>query len=277
MKKSAPALLSLAVVCCLYPSGVVNANHAWGKYHWDLSTEQTLLDPLDLGDNTSTAAWGASLDLASVDWNFSVLQNEVSLGASNANCDPTSGRVEICNGEYGNNGWLGIASIWALRGRENHITQAVVKLNDTYFNTPTYDSAAWRQFVMCQEVGHTFGLDHQDENFDNANLGTCMDYTSDPDGTLTGDLSNLQPNQHDFDQLTSIYAHLNSTDGGGGGSGGGKGGGNGGGRGKPADVAPAGAADFGVAVSLDAAGRGNIYVQELPGNRVVITHVLWAN
>jgi hypothetical protein len=33
---------------------------------------------------------------------------------------------------------------------------------------------------MCQEVGHTFGLDHQDENFNNTNLGTCMDYTNDP-------------------------------------------------------------------------------------------------
>ena len=57
---------------------------------------------------------------------------------------------------------------------------------------------------MCQEVGHTLGLDHQDENFDNPNLGTCMDYTSDP-GT------NQHPNQHDYDELEAIYAHLDTT------------------------------------------------------------------
>ncbi|MEK7208262.1 MAG: hypothetical protein AAB699_01800 [Patescibacteria group bacterium] len=63
---------------------------------------------------------------------------------------------------------------------------------------------------MCQEIGHTFGLDHQDVNFSNANLGTCMDYTSDPDGTINSQLDNQHPNQHDYDQLATIYTHLDS-------------------------------------------------------------------
>ncbi|MBI1895150.1 MAG: hypothetical protein HYS04_01245, partial [Acidobacteria bacterium] len=45
---------------------------------------------------------------------------------------------------------------------------------------------------------------HQDEDFNNPNLGTCMDYTSNPS-------SNQHPNQHDYDQLELIYAHLDST------------------------------------------------------------------
>ena len=52
--------------------------------------------------------------------------------------------------------------------------------------------------VMRQEVGHVFGLAHQDEDFNNPNLGTCMDYTGDPE-------SNQHPNQHDRDQLDTIY------------------------------------------------------------------------
>jgi hypothetical protein len=68
---------------------------------------------------------------------------------------------------------------------------------------------------MCQEIGHTFGLDHQDETFNNANLGTCMDYTNDPDGGSGGavadDPSNEHPNAHDFEQLETIYAHTDST------------------------------------------------------------------
>ncbi len=57
---------------------------------------------------------------------------------------------------------------------------------------------------MCQEVGHTFGLDHQDENFDNAPLGTCMDYSNDP-------VPNQHPNTHDYNELVTIYSHLDST------------------------------------------------------------------
>ena len=38
---------------------------------------------------------------------------------------------------------------------------------------------------MCQVGGHDFGLDHQDEDFINANLNTCMDYTNDPKATNT--------------------------------------------------------------------------------------------
>ena len=68
---------------------------------------------------------------------------------------------------------------------------------------------------MCQEIAHTFGLDHQDEIFDNANLGSCMDYTNDPDGGLGGavndDPSNEYPNAHDFEQIETIYAHLDSS------------------------------------------------------------------
>ena len=89
----------------------------------------------------------------------------------------------------------------------SHITQAVAKMNDTYFNTATYNSPAWRRLVMCQEIAHDFGLDHQDEDFDNANLGSCMDYTSDPDGPP----SNEHPNAHDFAQIDDIYDHLDST------------------------------------------------------------------
>jgi hypothetical protein len=112
-------------------------------------------------------------------------------------CRATLGRVEVCNTTYGKNGWLGIAQIW-ISGA--HITQGTVKLNDSYFNGSPYNTSAWRNLVSCQEVGHTFGLDHQDENFTNANLGTCMDYTNNP-------IPNQHPNDHDWVELGLIYNH----------------------------------------------------------------------
>jgi hypothetical protein len=52
---------------------------------------------------------------------------------------------------------------------------------------------------MCQEVGHTVGLDHQDTSLDNPNLGTCMDYTSNP----LGPPDNEHPKKHDYDELVT--------------------------------------------------------------------------
>jgi hypothetical protein len=199
--------------CALLFSTASMADHAWGAYHWERSINPFTVP---LGSNVDSE-WEIYLGFAPTDWFVSgVLNTTVIAGSSSPRrCKTTSGTVQVCNLTYGNNGWLGIASISISGG---HITAGYVKLNDTYFNTTKYDDPAWRQMVMCQEIGHTFGLGHQDENFSNANLGTCMDYTSDPDGTLNGQLPNEHPNAHDYGQLTDIYAHLDSNDSGGGGS-----------------------------------------------------------
>jgi len=174
------------------------ATHSWGGYHW---ARQSNPFTLKLGDNVNTT-WDQFLITTASDWNQSSVLDvaKVSGLANPKNCRPTSGRVEVCNSKYGNNGWLGIAQIWASSG---HITQGITKVNDTYFNTARYNTSAWRNLVMCQEVGHTLGLDHQDEIFDNPNLNTCMDYTNSPD-------SNQHPNAHDYEELSLIYAHLDS-------------------------------------------------------------------
>ncbi len=177
------------------------AEHSWNGYHWARTSNPF---PLKLGDNVSST-WDPYLATASSDWSqSSVLDTEVVPGSTKPkSCRPTAGRVEVCSASYGNTGWLGLAQVWV---SGSHITQGVVKVNDTYFSTSTYNTPAWRRLVVCQEVGHTLGLDHQDENFSNPNLGTCMDYTSDPDGPP----SNEHPNQHDYEELAAIYQHLDS-------------------------------------------------------------------
>jgi len=258
---------------------VASATNSWSKYHWDLSTEESTTNPLVFGDNLTTTAWNNSLAGASSDWDASVLHNQVVAG-SNTACDPALGGVEVCNAEYGNNGWLGIAQIWVYRGRSGHIAQGLVKVNDTYFNTTPYNTPAWRSFVMCQEVGHTIGLSHQDEDFNNANLGTCMDYTGDPDGTVLSQLDNRHPNQHDYDVLTEKYAHLNGTDDGKKpGNGNGKGGGKK--KNKPAGVGVNvnlnNPSAWGQAVRQDAQGNNSLFERDLGNGQVLITHVIWVD
>ena len=191
------ALVSLAFAGV---ASTASANHSWGGYHWARTSNPFTIK---IGNNVSSA-WTSALTTAENDWAASdVLNINPVTGLSNPrNCKGTTGRVEVCNSTYGNNGWLGIASISITGG--THITKGTVKLNDTYFNTPTYNTPAWRALVTCQEIGHTFGLDHQDENFNNPNLNTCMDYTNSPG-------SNQHPNAHDYEELDIIYAHLDSS------------------------------------------------------------------
>ena len=194
--------LLLAFVLVGLTAGSAHATHSWG-YHW---ARQSNPFTLKLGDSVS-GVWDGVLGTTSVDWNASsVLETTVVPGGSQITpkkCRPKAGRVEVCNANYGNTQWLGIAQIWV---SGSHITQGTVRVNDTYFNTATYNTPAWRNLVMCQEVGHTLGLAHQDEDFYNPDLGTCMDYTSNP---VNG--ANQHPNEHDYDELELIYSHLDTT------------------------------------------------------------------
>ena len=200
-------LVALAVVA--FPA-IMLASHSWGGYHWARTTAQFTLK---LGDNLTSADWKAHLAQTSSDWNsptnsppFTPVLTAIVAGQSNRQCRMLAGTTQVCNATYGNNGWLGLASINITGG--THITQGSAKMNDTYFNTATYNNTNEREHVMCQEVAHTFGLDHQSTN--GSSLNTCMDYFSNT-GANAGSTLSTKPNTHDFDELVIIYTHLDST------------------------------------------------------------------
>lgn len=271
IKTAILAATALTAAAFAFQISQAYATHSWGNYHWSRTQNPK---HLDLGDNLATK-WDSYLTTARDKWNDvantytgaspkypKVIETTIVDGTSNRNCKPTSGRVEVCNASYGFNGWLGLAQIW-ISGV--HITQGVAKLNDSYFDTGTYNTPQWRNLVMCQEVAHAFGLDHQDENFSNPNLGTCMDYTSNPAG-------NEYPNAHDFEQLAAIYAHTTEVS-----PKSVRGKGNGG-RGfefakwVPDDDSPD---DWGRAIAFTSKGQPHLFVKDLGGDDKRITHVLW--
>lgn len=230
------------------------AAHSWASYHWARTANPFTLK---LGDNVD-AKWDSYLVTTSADWTKStVLDTTIVPGsASNAKrCNALAGTVQVCNTTYGNTGWLGIASISISGG--THITQGTVKLNDTYFNTAKYNTPAWKNLVSCQEVGHTLGLDHQDEDFTNADLNTCMDYSNNPE-------PNQHPNAHDYEQLLTIYGHLDTTT-------------------TISAQTVAAAADVGDSpatwgrpIHFDRQGRPNIFERIDGPGRTTLTHVFWA-
>ena len=245
--------LSIAAAGCMSEepdTGILTGeSHSWGGYHWARTSSSF---NLAVGNNLDST-WAPYLGTTASDWSTSKALDltVVAGGSSRRRCRATTGRVEVCNNSYGNNGWLGIASISA---NGTHITSGTVKLNDTYFNTAQYNTPAWRNLVMCQEVGHTLGLDHQDTDFNNPPLGTCMDYTSDP-------TPNQHPNQHDYDELATIYAHTDSST-------------------TVSTFAVANGADsiedWGDLIGSSRGGREETYLRNDGGGRYRITFVTWA-
>ena len=141
-----------------------------------------------------TDNWYPYFRQAVLDWDAAPALTLTITNASKADptCTPIRGILKICNKDYGDSGWLGINDSIL---QNNYIVSSVAKMNEYYLNQ---SSNSLRQYVMCHEIGHGFGLPHRDENFNNLDLGTCLDYTSRPQ-------NNMHPNSVDFDHLAQLY------------------------------------------------------------------------
>lgn len=244
--------VALGMVLAGVAATPVLATHSWNGYHWKRTTAELTVP---VGDNVDSR-WDSYLNQAVVDWNMSTVINSPKVAGSTnpKNCRAVAGTIQVCNSNYGQTGWLGIASIWLSGG---HISQGTTKLNDTYFNTAQYNTPSWRALVTCQEIGHDYGLGHQDENFSTDNTNSCMDYTNLPGG-------NEHPDAHDYEQLLSIYNHMEagmSINGSASAA-----------AGEPGDTP----ADWGRPVHFDSQGRPDVFVQEQGQGQKKITHVFWA-
>ena len=271
---------TLVAICSVFVSSPLYADHAWGPYHWARTASSFDLIVV----NSTTADWDPYVTQAVSDWSLDwspsydlTMVQDVAGSTSNntrRQCRAPEGQVRICNLAYGYNGWLGIAGIYV--DGNGHITKGYTKLNDSYFSAAYYDNDAWKQSVTCQELGHNIGLDHQDEDFNNQSLFSCMDYQDPP---------YLYPNTHDYEQLELIYDHTDSYDsydtgstgsGGDGDDGGGCNAPPGKGCNKGQDANSGSAGDVGWGMSVGRRGQTEKFVRTQPDGTQVITFVTWA-
>mmetsp|Transcript_14870 Transcript_14870/g.30347 ORF Transcript_14870/g.30347 Transcript_14870/m.30347 type:complete len:345 (+) Transcript_14870:43-1077(+) len=149
--------------------------------------------------NALEEKWYPFFDLSVAQWddgNPDVLTLSTSMGRPDSDCTPILGKMKVCNGNYGDTRWKGL-NIVTLQNDE--ITQSSAKMNEYYLAEGGDDK---RQYTMCHEIGHGFGLPHTDENFNNRNTGECMDYTRTPS-------DNMQPGPENFDFLAQMYGTVN--------------------------------------------------------------------
>lgn len=268
-------LRATAILVLLTPYVPASADHSWNGYHWARTANpfpvivgsnvdatwlpylQNAVGTLNMS-NSAGGYWSIPTYIAGAAVATNPVRTKLVTGSTAPRtCKAKTGTVQACNAAYGFTGWLGVAQIWT---SGSHITQATVKLNDSYFRLAAYNSPDWRATVACQEIGHTFGLDHQDENQANSDLvdangvQTCMDYTSTPQG-------NGQPNFHDYEELATIYSHND---------------------GSTTLAAPAGSTagntpgEWGRAIAFTRDGRGRVFEAFVGGQRIT-TFVFWAS
>jgi hypothetical protein len=201
MQKSIVNFLSICSFTALLVLGVAGiswAEHSWGNYHWASVNNPIPLKVVDSVDSE----WQSEFETAIAEWNndLSVLNMGNSSaddsGRTRKQCKMQVGQIRVCNAAYGYNWWLGLATIGI--DSNGHIDQGTAKMNDSYSSYWTDPNE--KRHVMCQEVGHLFGLGHTSE--DGTSQQTCMDYSSDP--------NSISPNQHDYDLLVDKYLHGDS-------------------------------------------------------------------
>lgn len=185
------------------------ASHQWGSYHWEKKNVDVL--PVTIGDNhdATLADWPNLFGDVAINWDF-----YSGLYLSVAVVPGGQGDIESFNDNYGDTGWLGIASISVKRGKNKHIVIGTSKVNDYYITLDGYygfDEPVEWQHVLCQEIGHTFGLDHN-RNGDSGGTpdDSCMNDEQRP-------LIYPTPNVHDTEQLDLMYAEDHGDEKGGGG------------------------------------------------------------
>ena len=269
------ALTTLGLALFATPA---QANNSWGDWHWERSANPVTLKVFNSTTNATTPIggqnWSPMLAKSASDWSQSSVldlavqpQTAADLAVREA-CPFEPGAIRVCNVYNPDITWLGLATVLPDPASDSgHLLAATAQVNDTWFTTPLYN-ATNAQHVMCQEVGHTFGLDHQDES--GADLNTCMDYAD--------ALDNPSPNAHDYQQLDTIYSHLDGASSGAGG-GGGKSGKGGGGKGRPKKSGASASASLEFPDGFHGTGahgrpHSNVYVTEENG-LTVIRSVLW--
>jgi hypothetical protein len=152
--------------------------------------------------NALDSSWQTFFEQAVSDWDSGTpdaLTLTTVTSTPEYECEQVEGVMKVCNGDYGDTGWRGINEL--ILTSQDKIVSSIAKMNEFYLTSTTSDID--KQYTMCHEIGHGFGLPHTDENFMNSPLGDCLDYSN----SVT---NNQKPGQVNYDKLVAAYGQVSS-------------------------------------------------------------------
>ena len=178
-------IVRLATACgvaaALTFGAVLVADHSWGGYHWARTTASFNLTIV----NSTTSDWDpyvsqaigrlVKFERAQHGRRSQRIYRRPGIAVSAA--DPQAPSASAISHTASTAGWVsrGFPSTppgTSLPATRSSTTPISVRRR--------YNQPDWKQSVACQELGHNIGLYHQDEDFDNVSLESCMDYQDPP-------------------------------------------------------------------------------------------------
>jgi predicted Zn-dependent protease len=194
----AACALALLLAPLLSTTSPTIASDTPSSFHWGRKQSHFTVQ----AGNNVDGDWRSLLRTAISDWNKSdtVTIKEVDGDTNPQSCNPTKGKIEVCNWNYGTqDGWLGLTRLF-FDNAGKHVESATVQMNDSFFNQKNgqYNNNNARRHTICHEMGHAIGLDH---------VGTksCLNHSQ------SAVFNNVKPINKDYRQLERIYKHKDST------------------------------------------------------------------
>lgn len=134
--------------------GAVSPENPQDAYRW-YAPDQAGLELTVL--NALTDDWQTEFEIAMTDWDvgqpdtLTLTSRRVDV---DVDCEPLDGLLKVCNGNYGETDWRGL-NVVLLDMERKWIYSSTAKMNEFFLSQA---SSAQRQYTMCHEIGHGFGL-----------------------------------------------------------------------------------------------------------------------